>query len=650
MNYKLNNKYILGITFVMFNLILITSLKILNESEWPTTFDLFFNIFIDGDISLNSSNNFLNFIVFLIAFYGATIQLGFIVLILNFVIARLIANQDDIFDKLENIAQNYNFRKIFPIYFTFILFTSVISFKIIENLSWLDSIYFTIVTITTVGFGDISPTYPITKFITLVLVAHGISFIALGSQIIINRIVNLQLTKQNSLPSSDINFVNHIIIGGFGSKGRRLAQLFKERGYEVVIVEIDQDRARVAEISGYYVLNTDITKPTVMEILSLNNCSGLFLLPSNDNLVLQTGIIAKSISSELDIYAEFLSAPTYEISRYAGINKPISLFVFLTNVLQNYFTTTQVSIPYSTKDLRSQESTIGYIEVPSEFNYSEFLETAQPIGFITPGLNELYLHPSINNEYEKIPPNATNLLIFADREELDNISKEQIKETHIGRLIFAGYSELVDSLIQRLDVDDADIVIFWDNPEEEDVLANSKYQCFKWEISKAYDDFNDLVKDGDLIISTFDDMTSSLVLGVTIKNLKENSLNSDSPLNNTQLIQLVPYEYDKLPLMKIGAEIVYSPQEIISHAFLNSFLKENNISPSMVYTNGHVYEHFVLDGDIFDGKHVSQLKKDGFNIIYFKESDQEKFDIVLPDLKVKSGYRLIVHLENALKE
>ncbi|NDB30353.1 hypothetical protein EB151_12505, partial [archaeon] len=159
-----------------------------------------------------------------------------------------------------------------------------------------------------------------------------------------------------------------------------------------------------------------------------------------------------------------------------------------------------------------------------------------------------------------------------------------------------------------------------------------------------------LVKDGDLIISTFDDMTSSLVLGVTVKNLKENSLNSDSPLNNTQLIQLVPYEYDKLPLMKIGAEIVYSPQEIISHAFLNSFLKENNISPSMVYTNGHVYEHFVLDGDIFDGKHVSQLKKDGFNIIYYKESDQEKFEIVLLDHKVKSGYRLIVHLENALKE
>lgn len=70
----------------------------------------------------------------------------------------------------------------------------------------------------------------------------------------------------------------------------------------------------------------------------------------------------------------------------------------------------------------------------------------------------------------------------------------------------------------------------------------------------------------------------------------------------------------------------------------------------MVYTNGHVYEHFVLDGDIFDGKHVSQLKKDGFNIIYYKESDQEKFEIVLPDHKVKSGYRLIVHLENALKE
>ncbi|MHA2275426.1 MAG: ion channel, partial [Candidatus Kariarchaeaceae archaeon] len=48
--------------------------------------------------------------------------------------------------------------------------TSLIAFHEIEGLSWLDSSYLLIVTVSTVGFGDLIPTHPETKAISIVLI------------------------------------------------------------------------------------------------------------------------------------------------------------------------------------------------------------------------------------------------------------------------------------------------------------------------------------------------------------------------------------------------------------------------------------------------------------------------------------------------
>jgi len=59
----------------------------------------------------------------------------------------------------------------------FVLFSGTIFYHHFEGWGWLDSLYFCVMTLTTVGYGDFYPTTPISKIFTMVYVLVGIGII-----------------------------------------------------------------------------------------------------------------------------------------------------------------------------------------------------------------------------------------------------------------------------------------------------------------------------------------------------------------------------------------------------------------------------------------------------------------------------------------
>ena len=59
----------------------------------------------------------------------------------------------------------------------FVLGLGTVVYRILEDWSWVDSFYFSAVTLTTVGFGDLSPTTTVAKLFTVFYIFTGISLI-----------------------------------------------------------------------------------------------------------------------------------------------------------------------------------------------------------------------------------------------------------------------------------------------------------------------------------------------------------------------------------------------------------------------------------------------------------------------------------------
>ncbi|KKK56293.1 hypothetical protein LCGC14_3065990, partial [marine sediment metagenome] len=193
----------------------------------------------------------------------------------------------------------------------------------------LATFWWAIATLTTVGYGDVVAHTPSSKIIVIILIITGILAIAIGSQLIFDRIIKFQLNRTTLLPSNPLDYHDHVVIAGYGAKGRRIAEIFRDRFVQVIIVEKDIERAKLAEYSGFEILRADITKPGVLRILSLDRANAICLLLTNDSATIQTAILARSFSEDLRIYAEISSLPTYDIIKFAGVDRPISQVDFL---------------------------------------------------------------------------------------------------------------------------------------------------------------------------------------------------------------------------------------------------------------------------------------------------------------------------------
>ena len=75
------------------------------------------------------------------------------------------------------IVDDYIFRIISASAIGLVLAGTVV-YKLLEDWSWVDSLYFSVVAVTTVGFGDLAPSTDTSKLFTVVYIVSGITIVA----------------------------------------------------------------------------------------------------------------------------------------------------------------------------------------------------------------------------------------------------------------------------------------------------------------------------------------------------------------------------------------------------------------------------------------------------------------------------------------
>lgn len=78
-----------------------------------------------------------------------------------------------------------------------IVSTGTVFYKLAEGWSILDALYFTVITLTTIGYGDLHPTTDVAKIFTIFFVIAGVGFILAFLNFIVTRTVKDRVDKHN---------------------------------------------------------------------------------------------------------------------------------------------------------------------------------------------------------------------------------------------------------------------------------------------------------------------------------------------------------------------------------------------------------------------------------------------------------------------
>ena len=138
---------------------------------------------------------------------------------------------------------------LIPIIFLILLGT--LGYAILEGWSFLDALYVTIITVTTVGYGDLSPGTPAGRIFSMLFALSAIgmasfAITALAARVIEweqERVHEMKLEKRMRIIE---NLNNHVIICGASNIGRISGLYFTRARQDFIIVEADEDKLRRA--------------------------------------------------------------------------------------------------------------------------------------------------------------------------------------------------------------------------------------------------------------------------------------------------------------------------------------------------------------------------------------------------------------------
>jgi len=195
------------------------------------------------------------------------------------------------------------------------------------EVSFADIVYFTMVTVTTVGYGDIVPVGERARLIDALLVTPVrifVWFVFLGTayEFVFQRIV--EDLRMNALRES---LQDHVIVCGFGYAGRVAAREVAAQGYQrerIVAVELRPERLEDAAGLGYIGLRGDATSEAAMREAGAARARAILVALSRDDATVLAVLTARSINDKARIVALVRDEENIKLLRKAGADEVVS--------------------------------------------------------------------------------------------------------------------------------------------------------------------------------------------------------------------------------------------------------------------------------------------------------------------------------------
>jgi voltage-gated potassium channel len=199
-------------------------------------------------------------------------------------------------------------RFVIPVIFLFgLLVVGTLGYMIIDGFSFFNALYMTVITVATVGYGEVEPLSTGGKIFTIFLIITSFGTFAYAVSAITRFVIDgefNQFFKTRKLNAEVEKLEGHVIICGYGRNGRQAAHVLKKHNRRFVVIESDsQITSGINHRYNHLVINDDSTKDEVLLRAGILKAKALITtLPTDaDNLFIV--LTARNLNKDLVIIA-----------------------------------------------------------------------------------------------------------------------------------------------------------------------------------------------------------------------------------------------------------------------------------------------------------------------------------------------------------
>jgi len=198
---------------------------------------------------------------------------------------------------------------------------------IIEEMAFLDALYMTIITISTVGFREVRDLSPSGKLFTIILIFSGLFIAAFAVTVVTSFIIEGEfrfILRRRMMEKNVSKLKDHYIICGAGETGHYIVDQFIKRKVPFVVLEADSARVEQIVEQGSLAILGDATVEEDLLKAGIDRATGLLCCLSNDADNVFTVLTARELNPDLFIVSRAIDDKADLKLLKAGANKTVS--------------------------------------------------------------------------------------------------------------------------------------------------------------------------------------------------------------------------------------------------------------------------------------------------------------------------------------
>ncbi|RMF60371.1 MAG: potassium channel protein [Calditrichaeota bacterium] len=217
---------------------------------------------------------------------------------------------------------------------TLILLGSI-GYMIIEKWNFLDSLYMTLISITTTGFNEVHPLSYGGRILTMTIIITGVGTIAYIGGRAAQLIIETQIFRRRRVDKKVEKTQNHYIVCGYGRLGNLICDELAAQGIPFVVIENDDARIDDLIENEYLFVNADATTDEGLIKAGIDRARGLVAVLPTDAENLYTTLSAKVLNPNIFVVTRAVEEETEKKLIRAGANRVVKPYEIGANRMVN---------------------------------------------------------------------------------------------------------------------------------------------------------------------------------------------------------------------------------------------------------------------------------------------------------------------------